>query len=91
MTDWGVHLIDIVQMAMKVDAPTAVSAVGGKFCLTDNRETPDTILASYQYPGFVMTYENRTTNGRRAQRSRLRHRVLRHRRHAVRRSRAAST
>ena len=86
MTDWGVHLIDIVQMAMKVDAPTSVSAVGGKFCLTDNRETPDTILASYQYPGFVMTYENRTTNGRDAQRSRLRHRVLRHRRHAVRRS-----
>ena len=51
MTDWGVHLIDIVQMAMNVDAPTAVSAVGGKFCLTDNRETPDTILASYEYPG----------------------------------------
>ena len=64
MTDWGVHLIDIVQMAMKVDAPTSVSAVGGKFCLTDNRETPDTILASYLYPEFVMTYENRTTNGR---------------------------
>jgi predicted dehydrogenase len=64
MTDWGVHLIDIVQMATKVDAPTSVSAVGGKFCLTDNRETPDTILASFQYPDFVMTYENRTTNGR---------------------------
>lgn len=64
MTDWGVHLIDIVQMAMKVDAPKTVSAVGGKFILADNRETPDTILASYQYPGFVMTYENRTTNGR---------------------------
>ena len=64
MTDWGVHLIDIVQMAMKADAPTSVSAVGGKFCLTDNRETPDTILASYRYPDFVMTYENRTTNGR---------------------------
>ena len=64
MTDWGVHLIDIVHMAMKVEAPLSVSAVGGKFCLTDNRETPDTILAAYQYPGFTMTYENRTTNGR---------------------------
>jgi len=64
MTDWGVHLIDIVQWAMDVDAPLAVSAVGGKFCLTDNRETPDTLIASYQYPGFVMTYENRTCNAR---------------------------
>src|SRR5690606_4589479 len=64
MTDWGVHLIDIVQWAMDVDAPLAVSAVGGKFCLTDNRETPDTLIASCQYPGFVMTYENRTCNAR---------------------------
>ena len=52
MTDWGVHLIDIVQMAMNVDAPLAVSTIGGKFHLTDNRETPDTILATYQYPGL---------------------------------------
>jgi predicted dehydrogenase len=64
MTDWGVHLIDIVQWAMDVEAPLSVSAVGGKFCLTDNRETPDTIVATYTYPSFVMTYENRTTNGR---------------------------
>ncbi len=64
MTDWGVHLIDIVHMAMNVDAPTSVSTVGGKFVLADNRETPDTIVASYQYPGFVMTYENRVANGR---------------------------
>lgn len=63
MTDWGVHLIDIAHWAMDVDAPLAVSAVGGKFNLQDNRETPDTIVASYQYPGFVMTYENRVCNG----------------------------
>ncbi len=64
MTDWGVHLIDIVHMSMNVNAPTSVSTVGGKFVLADNRETPDTIVASYQYPGFVMTYENRVANGR---------------------------
>jgi predicted dehydrogenase len=64
MTDWGVHLIDIIQWAMNVDAPLSVSTVGGKFHLKDNRETPDTIIASYQYPGFVMTYENRVCNGR---------------------------
>ncbi len=64
MTDWGVHLIDIVQWAMDVNAPVSVSAVGGKFCLTDNRETPDTIVSTYTYPTFVMTYENRTSNRR---------------------------
>ena len=38
--------------------------MGGKFAVQDNRETPETILATYQYPGFVMVYENRSANGR---------------------------
>jgi predicted dehydrogenase len=62
MTDWGVHLIDIVHLAMNVEAPLSVSTIGGKFHLTDNRETPDTIVATFQYPDFVMTYENRVCN-----------------------------
>lgn len=62
MTDWGVHWLDIVQLVMGVDAPQFVSASGGKFVLDDNRETPDTILATFQYPGFICTYENRVAN-----------------------------
>ena len=62
MTDWGVHWLDIVQMATGVDAPVAISASGGKFVLQDDRETPDTLIATYQYPGFICTYENRLAN-----------------------------
>jgi predicted dehydrogenase len=63
VTDWSVHLIDIVQWAMGVDYPQTISATGGKFYLQDNRETPDTIVVTYEYPGFVCTYESRECNG----------------------------
>jgi len=60
MTDWGVHWLDIVQMAFNEKMPTACVALGGRFWLKDNRETPDIIQVTYEYPGFIATYENRT-------------------------------
>jgi predicted dehydrogenase len=62
MTDWGVHLIDIVQMAMDVEAPQVIAANGGKLFIQDNRDTPDTLAVTYEYPGFICTYENRDLN-----------------------------
>lgn len=63
MTDWGIHWLDIVQMAFGEAMPSACMAAGGKFRLKDNRETPDTIQVTYEYPGFLATYENRTGHG----------------------------
>ena len=63
MTDWGIHWLDIVQMAMGEEMPKSVVSTGGKYWLTDNRETPDTLQVAYEYPsGFIATYENRNSN-----------------------------
>ena len=62
MTDWGVHLLDIVQFAYDEAMPTSIAAQGGKFYVDDNVETPDTMMVTYRYPGFVASYESRTAN-----------------------------
>ena len=62
MTDWGVHLLDIVQFAFDEAMPTGITAQGGKFYVDDNTETPDTMLVTYHYPGFVGSYQSRTSN-----------------------------
>jgi predicted dehydrogenase len=63
MTDWGIHLLDIVQMAFNETEPAVITGLGGKFYLQDNRETPDTLQVTYEYPnGMIATYENRETN-----------------------------
>jgi len=64
MTDWGVHLIDIVQWAMQVEAPSVIAGMGGKYYIQDNAETPDTLQVTYEYrnPDFVCVYENRWDN-----------------------------
>jgi predicted dehydrogenase len=61
-TDWGVHHIDTVQWVMNVQAPTKVSALGGKYGIQDNRETPDTLEVIYEYPTFLLSYSNRLLN-----------------------------
>jgi predicted dehydrogenase len=47
--DWNVHLQDIIQWGMDVEAPISISATGGKWALTDNRDTPDTMEVTYEY------------------------------------------
>ena len=63
MTDWGIHLLDIVQMAFNETEPAAITGLGGKFYLQDDRETPDALQVTYEYPyGMIATYENRECN-----------------------------
>ncbi|MBI1790678.1 MAG: Gfo/Idh/MocA family oxidoreductase [Acidobacteria bacterium] len=63
MTDWGIHVLDIARMGMAEADPIAITSLGGKYVITDNRDTPDTLQVTYEFPGFLATYENRMFNG----------------------------
>jgi predicted dehydrogenase len=57
ITDYGTHRFDTVHQIMGVDAPRTVSAAGGRFSLRDAGEMPDILQVTYEYPGFVLSYE----------------------------------
>ena len=63
ITDFGTHRLDTVQQVMGVNAPKTVSASGARFSLRDAGEIPDVLQVTYEYPGFVMSYETCLLNG----------------------------
>ncbi len=63
MTDWGVHLINIILWSMGPEHPKTVSSTGGKFVLTDNSETPDTQVAVYEFPNYTLIWEHKVGVG----------------------------
>jgi predicted dehydrogenase len=66
--DWNVHLQDIIHWGMNVQAPKSVHASGGKYTLDDLRDTPDTMVVTYEFDGpqgpFIQLYEMRKGNAR---------------------------
>ena len=69
--DWNVHLQDIVMWTMDVTAPVAVTTTGGKYVLTDDRTTPDTMQTVYEFAssplapkGFSQTFTMRKASGK---------------------------
>ncbi|MDR3634960.1 MAG: Gfo/Idh/MocA family oxidoreductase [Isosphaeraceae bacterium] len=63
MSDWGVHLNDIVLWALDAKGPQSVYTSGGIFTSDDNRDTPDTLQVVYDFPGCTLTYSMRKGNG----------------------------
>jgi predicted dehydrogenase len=58
MTDWGVHMIDMVLAGMQVTHPESVMAIGGKLAFPDNAaETPDTLTTVYDFGDFSFIWE----------------------------------
>jgi predicted dehydrogenase len=62
MTDWGVHLLDPIHQCFGEPMPLAISALGSKFYVDDNTDTPDTMEATFHYPKFLATYESKSCN-----------------------------
>jgi predicted dehydrogenase len=54
LTNFGVHYLDMIHWALGQDAPLAVTAMGGKFVMPDNREVPDTLEVIWTYPGNTL-------------------------------------
>jgi len=70
MTDWGVHLINMMLMGAGRERPRTVASSGGKYVLDDNSETPDSQIATYEFPTFMLVWEHKAglgvgINGRR--------------------------
>jgi predicted dehydrogenase len=65
----GVHLLDLARWGLETaiaaegnepaGLPRTVSALGGKYYFDDAQDWPDTLIASYDYAGYVLTYELR--------------------------------
>jgi predicted dehydrogenase len=63
IADYGVHRFDTVHQIMHADSPRTVSASGGRFALDDMSEFPDTLQVTYEYPGWILTYDMSSING----------------------------
>lgn len=62
-TDYGTHRFDTIHQVMHVDAPLAVTGSGSRYELKDGGDVPDMLQITYEYPGFILSYEASMLNG----------------------------
>ena len=63
VTNFGVHYVDMLRWCLGKDSPKAVTAIGGKFVVKDNREIPDTLEVIWDYDGTLITFSQFNANG----------------------------
>jgi len=62
LTNWGIHLIDVVHWGIQQDAPLSIQAVGGSYREGPGADNYETIEALMEYPGCFVTWEQRHAN-----------------------------
>lgn len=55
----GIHGLDVLRWILNLDAPTRVTSGGGKNFYDDDRQTPDTQVAAFDFPGATLVWEHR--------------------------------
>jgi predicted dehydrogenase len=55
----GVHALDVVRMLLGLAAPERVACGGGKYFYDDDQQTPDTQVATFDFPGTCLVWEQR--------------------------------
>lgn len=62
LTNFGVHYMDMLRWALGKETPRAVTAMGGKFAIKDNREIPDTMEALWDFDGTMVVFSQYNAN-----------------------------
>jgi predicted dehydrogenase len=55
----GIHGLDVIRYVLGLDAPTRVTSAGGKFYYDDDQQTPDTQVATFDFPTCTVAWEHR--------------------------------
>jgi len=54
VTNFGVHYMDMIRWCLGKDSPHAVTALGGKYAIGDNREIPDTLEVLWEFDNSAL-------------------------------------
>ncbi len=60
----GIHALDVCRWGLDVAYPSRVSAGGGKYRYTDDQESPDTHVVTYDFGDRSITWEGRSWHPR---------------------------
>lgn len=71
MTNLAAHPLDITYWCLDLRGPASVVSFGGRYCLEDNGETPDTQDTLFEFPGLTATWSHREASAGRSDLSNL--------------------